>query len=121
MRRFLLRLCNAVSSRHAENELARELASHLALLEDDFRRRGMTVDEARLAAKRAIGGVDRVKELHRQARSFAWLDDARNDMRYAWRTLGRNRGFTAVTVLTLALGIGMTTAIFSVVDVVSVL
>lgn len=88
------------------------------LLEDEFRRRGMSDEEARLAARRTFGGVEQVKELHRDARSFVWLDEARRDLRYAVRTLHRNLGFSAVAVLTLALGIGSTTTIFSFVNAV---
>ena len=67
------------STRQAEPDLAREVAAHLALLEDEFVRRGMTRDEAGFAAKRAFGGVALAKDRHRDARSFVWLDDARRD------------------------------------------
>ena len=75
----------------AEPDLARELASHLALLEDDLQRRGMPAGPGALAhARLALGGVEQTKELHRDARSFAWLDDARRDLRHAVRMLRRN-------------------------------
>ena len=83
IRRLFLRLFNAFRPGRAERELAREMAAHLALLEDEFVRRGMPPDEARLAARLALGGVEQAKELHRDARSFVWLDDARRDVRYA--------------------------------------
>ena len=74
MRRLLLRLYNVIRPGRTEADLAREIASHLALLEDDFRRRGMPVDEARIAARRALGGEMRTKDLHRDAPSFIWLE-----------------------------------------------
>jgi predicted permease len=116
LRRFLLRLHNFLRPARTESDLAREVASHLALLEDEFIRRGMTREEARPAAMRALGGVEQTKELHRDARSFVWLDDARRDLRHAVRTLRRAPAFTAAIVLNLALGIGATTAMFSVIS-----
>src|SRR5439155_19938924 len=116
MKRVLLRLYNAIRPGQAERDLTREMSSHLGLLEDDFRRRGLSVEEARLAARRALGGEMHTKDLHRDARSFIWLDDFVRDARYAIRTLWRTPGFTALAVLTLALGIGATTAIFTLIN-----
>src|SRR5262245_20205196 len=116
MRRFLARLANVFRPERAEEDLEREVAAHLALLEDEYRRRGMSEDEARFAARRAIGSG--AKDLHRDARSFVWLDDLRRDVSHGARSLKRNPGFTAVAVITLALGIGATTAIFSVISAV---
>src|SRR5580765_4435146 len=100
MRRFFARLIAGLRANRAEDELAREAAAHLALLEDDYRRRGFSAGEARLAARRAFGGVEQMKDRHRDARSFAWLDDARRDLQYAARSLRRTPGFAAVVVLT---------------------
>ena len=116
LRRFLLRLVHFFQPHRAESELERELAAHLGVLEDEYTRQGLTDAEARLAARRAFGGVAQAKELHRDARSFRWLSDLRQDTRFAARALLRALGFTAVVVGTLALGIGANTALFSVVN-----
>jgi putative ABC transport system permease protein len=118
MRRFFARLAALVRFGKADRELEREIESHLALLQDKFERRGLTPVEARLAARRSYGGVEQVKELHREERSFMWIERTIKDVRFGIRTLWRNPGFTAVAVVTLALGIGANAAIFSVVKAV---
>ena len=118
MRRFVLRLLNVFRGGRADDDLDREVASHLALLEEEHVRRGLTPEAARLAARRAMGSVALTKDQHRDARSFRWLEDLRRDLKHAVRGLGRAPVFTASVVLTLALGIGANAAIFSVVNAV---
>ncbi len=114
IRRLFLRLLNALRPGRAEDELTRELSSHLGVLEDEFLRRGMPANEARRRARLALGGVEQAKELHRDARSFVWLDDARRDVGYAVRMLRRNPIVAATVVLSIAIGIGANTAVFTV-------
>ena len=116
MRRFFLRLFNVFRHEKADQEVTREIAAHLALLEDEFRARGMGGDEARRAARLALGGAEQAKELHRDARSFRWLDDARRDFFHSARLLRRNPAFALTAALSLGIGIGANTAIFTVVN-----
>jgi len=118
LRRMIAKL-RSLSHNPAEEELAREISSHLVLLEDDFRMQGMTPEEARRRARQAIGGVEQTKQLHREERSILWLEQTRQDLRHAFRTLARNPGFTFTAVVTLALGIGVNTTLFTAYDAVA--
>ena len=118
LRQFFLRIVSLFRRDTAERELSREIESHLTLLEDEFIAKGMSPADARLAARRSFGGVDQAKERQRDARSFRWLDDLQRDARYAVRSLRRSPAFSTAAVLTLAIGIGTTTAISSIVDTV---
>jgi predicted permease len=101
-----------------DRQLTDEISAHLELLTEDHMRCGMTAAEARAAARRDFGGVEQTKERYRDQRGLPWIEDLWRDGRHAMRALAKEPGFAVVVILTLALGIGATTAIFSVVDAV---
>ncbi len=115
-RRFRRRLRSLFDSRSMELELDEELAFHLAMEVDYHIRRGLGPAEARRLALREFGGVMRIKEESRQTRGVGVIDDTLRDLRFAWRSLRRTPVYAAVAILTIAVGIGVTTAVFSVVD-----
>ncbi len=116
MTRWLHKLVSVFRHRRLDSELDEEIRGHLEMATEENVLSGMSPREAQLAARRSFGGIDQVKEQYRDVRGFRWLYDLGQDVRLAFRTLRKDRAFAAVTVLTLTVGIGANTAIFSVVE-----
>ena len=116
LRRWLLRLTGVIRRPRGHRELDEELASHLQLHIDDNLRRGMTMEEARRQALIALGGLTQTVEAYEDQRTVPVLDTVIRDLYYALRLMRRNPGFAAIVVLTLGIGIGANSVMFSVVN-----
>lgn len=110
------RLRSLFRGRRLDRELDSEIAAHLELAERDGIARGLSAEEARRQARVMFGGIEPMREDHRDRRSARWLETFVKDVRYGLTSLGRDRGFTAVAIGVLALGIGANAAMFSVMD-----
>src|SRR6185436_18890205 len=105
---------NLVHRGDLERDIAEELAFHIERRADDLEARGMSRDAARRAARLEFGSVEKYKEQARESLGLRLVDETVADLRFAWRTFLKNRGFVAAAVATLALGIGTNTAVFTV-------
>jgi putative ABC transport system permease protein len=114
MRTFFLRLLNPLLRRTRDRRLDDEVQAHLDLLTDEFAATGLTREQARLAARKSFGGVDQLKAVYRDQRGFRLIDELTQDVRYAIRLIARDRWFTVATVVALALGIGATSTLVTI-------
>jgi predicted permease len=112
------RLAALIRRRRLDGELAGEILAHIEMAELDAIAAGLSPEEARREARHRFGGVQQMKEEHRDQRSVRWVENLVRDLRYGMSALARDPGFAAVTVGLLALGIGANTAMFSIVDAV---
>jgi predicted permease len=115
-RRFFIRLSNFATGRRADQRLQDELAEHLAFQTDENLRAGMLPAEARRQAALKLGAAAAIQENHHAEQSLPSFENLAQDLRYAVRMLVRSPGFSLIVIATMALGVGATTAIYSVID-----
>jgi len=115
MRTLWSRLGELLFRRSREARLSSEIAHHLELLVEDLKRGGMSDADARLAARKQFGGVDRIRISHREQRSVPLIETLLQDVRFAWRVLMRDRGFALTAIIVLGVGLGVNNMFFTLV------
>src|SRR5215472_4752315 len=116
LRRLLIRLLNFATGRHADQRLQEEIAEHLAFQTEENLRAGMSPTEARRQAAIKLGAAEAIRQDHHAEQSLPFFENLLFDLRYAVRMLLRSPGFSFIVIATVALGVGATTAIYSVID-----
>jgi len=103
-----------------QTELEREVAYHIETMADALQAQGMSPADALREARRQFGGVEQVKEACRAESRWAWVAQVRQDLRFSWRMMKKSPAISVAAIVSLALGIGATTAIWSMADAISV-
>ena len=116
LRRFLIRLSHFATRQSADQRLQEEIAEHLTFQTEENLRAGMSPTEARRQAAIKLGGAEAIRQRHRDEQSLPFFENLLFDLRYAVRMLLRSPGFSSIAIATMALGVGATAAIYSVID-----
>src|ERR1700735_5366873 len=118
LRALWMRLSGLLHKAEGEDDLEAELASHVAMHIEDGIRAGLSPAEARRQALIRLGGVEQTRQAYRERRTLPWIEELLQDVRFGVRMMTRNKGFTVVAIVTLAIGIGATATAFTWIDAI---